>query len=151
MSESGWLDGSYAGTLRWPGSAACQSLMQHDLRRLQNWYYKPECNPNNHFLNLTRQQPLESTESKRVVKLGLFCLQVLFWKSKGRNTPAQPLDVWSVWRDSDEVGNKSVWCVRLRWKLSVQRGRCLLRFSTQRLRRLAVGRLSHWILWLAVC
>ena len=27
---------------------------------------------------------------------------------KGRNTPAQPLDVWSVWRDSDEVGNKYV-------------------------------------------
>ena len=28
------------------------------------------------------------------------------------------MDVWSVWRDSDEVGNKSVWCVQLRRKLS---------------------------------
>ena len=26
-------------------------------------------------------------------------------KPKGRNTPIQPFDVWSVWRDSDKVRN----------------------------------------------
>ena len=69
----------------------------------------------------------------------------------GRNTPAQPLDVWSVWRDSDEVGNKYVWCVQLCRKLSEPHGRCQLQLSMQSLRRRAVGRLSHWILWLVVC
>ena len=38
--------------------------------------------------------------------------------SKGRNTPVQLLDVCSVLRVSDEVGNKYVWCVQLRRKLS---------------------------------
>ena len=37
---------------------------------------------------------------------------------KGMNTPAQPLDVWSIWRDSDEVGNRYVRCVQLCWTLS---------------------------------
>ena len=73
------------------------------------------------------------------------------YQTLGRNTPAQPLDIWSVWGDSDEVGNKYVWCVQLRWKLSQLLGRCLLRFSMQSLRRWAVRRLSYWILWLAVC
>ena len=67
----------------------------------------------------------------------------------GRNTPAQLLDVWSG--DSDEFGNKSVQCVQLRWKLLEPRGRCLLWFNMWSLRRLAAGRLSHWILWLVVC
>ena len=69
----------------------------------------------------------------------------------GRNTPAQPLDVWSIWRDSDEVGNKYVWCVQLRRKLSEPSGLCQPRLSMRSLRRWAVRRLSHWILWLVVC
>ena len=69
---------------------------------------------------------------------------------KGGNTPAQPLDVWSIWRVSDEVANKYVWCVQLRRKLSELRGRCLLRLNMRSLRRRAVGRLSHWILY-CVC
>ena len=44
---------------------------------------------------------------------------VIRGKGKGRNTLAQPLDVWSVWGDSDDVGNKYVWCVQLCWKLEV--------------------------------
>ena len=34
---------------------------------------------------------------------------------KAWNTPGQPLAVWSIWGDSDEFGNKSVWCVQLCW------------------------------------
>ena len=41
--------------------------------------------------------------------------------------------------------------VQVRRKLSELRGRCLLRFSMRSLRRWAVGRVSHWILWLVVC
>ena len=37
---------------------------------------------------------------------------------KGRNAPAQPLDIWSVWGGSYEVGNISARCVQLRRKLS---------------------------------
>ena len=79
-----------------------------------------------------------------------------FWcrlnnRSKGRNTPAQLLDVWSIWRDSDEVGNKYILYVQLCLKLSELRRRCRLRFSMQSLRRRAIGCLSHWILWLVVC
>ena len=75
-------------------------------------------------------------------------LTVWKWKqteAKGRSTLVQP------WTDWDEVGNKYVWCVQLHWKLSELCGRCLLRFNMWSLRRLAVGRLSHWIPWLAVC
>ena len=57
------------------------------------------------------------------------------------------VDIWSVWGDSDEVRNKYVWRVQL----SEPRGRCRLRLSMRSLRRRAVGRLSHWILWLVVC
>ena len=53
--------------------------------------------------------------------------------------------------DSDEVGNKYVWHVQLRRKLLEPHGRCRLRLSMRSLRRRAVGRLSHWILWLVVC
>ena len=69
---------------------------------------------------------------------------------EGRNTPAQPLDIWSVWRDSGEAGNKYVWCVQLRRKLSMPRERCRIWLSMRSLRRWVVGRLSHWILWLVV-
>ena len=71
--------------------------------------------------------------------------------SIGRNTPAQPLDVWSVWRDLDEVGNKYVRCVQLCWKLLEPLGCRLLQISMWSLRRFVVRCLSHWILWLAVC
>ena len=64
----------------------------------------------------------------------------LYRETKGRNTPAQPLDAWSIWRVSDEVGNKYVWCVvQLRWKLSEPRRSCLLRLNMWSLRRRAVG------------
>ena len=80
---------------------------------------------------------------------------ILFWlfqsSCKAWNTLGQPLDIWSIWGDSDEFGNKSVQCVQLRWKLLEPRGRCLLQFNMQSLRRLAVGRRSHWILWLVMC
>ena len=58
---------------------------------------------------------------------------------------------WSVWRDSDEIWNKSVRCVQLRWKLSEPLGSCLIRFNMPILRKGAVGLLSCWIPWLAVC
>ena len=74
-----------------------------------------------------------------VILFGFCCI------CKGRNTPAQLSDVWSVWGDSDEVGNKYVWCVTLRWKLWEPRGRCRLRFSIQTLRRVAVGHLDSLI------
>ena len=54
--------------------------------------------------------------------------------SHGRNTPAQTLDVWNVWGDSDEFGNKPVVCVQLCWKLLELRWRCLVRFNLQSLR-----------------
>ena len=49
-----------------------------------------------------------------------------------------------------EFGNKSVWCVQLRWKLLEPRGQCLVRFNLQSLRVLAVGGLdsiaySDWL------
>ena len=56
---------------------------------------------------------------------------------EGRNTPAQPLDVWSVWRDL--VRNKYVRCVQLCWKLGEVLRRCLLQFNMLSLTRLAVG------------
>ena len=31
--------------------------------------------------------------------------EVVRGKAKGRNTQAQPLDIWSIWRDQDQVGN----------------------------------------------
>ena len=67
--------------------------------------------------------------------------------SKGRNTLAQPLEVWGVWGDLDDVGNKYVQCVQLRWKRSEPRGCWLLQFSLRSMRRLAVGHLSHWIIY----
>ena len=60
------------------------------------------------------------------------------------------VDVWSFWGNSDEFRNKSVRCVQLRWKLLEPYRCCLLWFNMRSLRRLAVGRLSHWILWLCV-
>ena len=80
-----------------------------------------------------------------------FVCTLWYCHPEGRNTLAQTLDVWSVWRDSDEVGNKYVWCVQLRRKNSEPRGHCRIQLSMQSLRRRAVGRLSHWILWLGVC
>ena len=80
-----------------------------------------------------------------------FMTPFLLPAGKGRNTLAQLLDVWSLWGYVDKVRNKSVWCVQLRWKLLEPPGRCLLQFNMRSLRRLAVGHLSHWILWLVVC
>ena len=63
------------------------------------------------------------------------------------------LNCWpsEAFGDSDEFRNKSVRCVQLRWKLLEPGGQCLLRFILQSLWMLAVGHLSHWILWLVVC
>ena len=65
--------------------------------------------------------------------------RISFTGTKGRNTLAQPLAIWSVWGDSDKLVNKSVWCGQLRWKLLEPCGRCLLRFNMRSLRWLAVG------------
>ena len=86
-------------------------------------------------------------------------LSLSFWlfelaiatQRKAWNTPGLLLAVWSVWGDSDEVDSKSVRCVQLHWKLLEPCGQHLLRFNMRSLRRLAIGRQGHWILWLAVC
>ena len=68
----------------------------------------------------------------------------------GRNTLAKKLDIWNIWGDSDEFGNKSVHCVQLCRKLLEPRGWCLVRFNLQSLRGLAVWGLdaigySDWL------
>ena len=70
--------------------------------------------------------------------------------TKGRNTPAQTLDIWNFWGDLDEFRNKSAWCVQLCWKLLEPPERCLVRFTLQSLRVLVAGGLdaigySDWL------
>ena len=86
-----------------------------------------------------------NTLSFLYVKTGYCRYDYIILGGKGRSTPA---DVWSIWRDSDEVRNKyvqRVQRVQLRWKLLEPLGRCLLRFSMwSRLSAVWAIRFSDW-------
>ena len=88
------------------------------------------------------------------------CLQLC--TSEGRNTPAQPLNVWSIWGDSVEFGDKSVQSVQQR--LEAFGTARMLSAPIQHVKSEKVGCRplepldsligfvqAVWLFWLAVC
>ena len=103
----------------------------------------PQTNQQCFFYRHEQLLQLHKTQDKLCIALIQASLR---WTDcSGRKPQAQPLDVWSIWGDWDEVRTN------LFGVFSCVGSSQSHADNMQSLRRLAVDCLSHWIFWLAVC